>query len=171
MKEHVYLVEIEKPNKKYAKYVISGFSDMYHTKTTNSLKLATKFKDIFAATSAVQDFQKTNNIKAKLTDIEYDLIESEQINIAEKCLKEYSMKHRQSPKYEPKLMVVCNALYKHYHGLEPIISSTQDYTCPSCGSLINFDALSQNYKEAPSFCRDCGQRFDWKEFFKTAEHL
>lgn len=44
----------------------------------------------------------------------------------------------------------------------PYAESLADRNCPVCGAGIHWDALNDPMKEAPKFCSNCGQRFDWR---------
>ena len=54
--------------------------------------------------------------------------------------------------------------FKKEKAVKPFDESKQDKLCPKCGAYISFDALNQPIEEAPNYCRNCGQKFDWSGF-------
>jgi hypothetical protein len=46
---------------------------------------------------------------------------------------------------------------------KPIKESLADYGCPICGAYINFDGLNEKFENAPKYCSECGQKFDWSK--------
>lgn len=45
----------------------------------------------------------------------------------------------------------------------PEIESLADRNCPVCGAGIPWDALNDSINDAPPFCQNCGQAFDWSK--------
>lgn len=45
---------------------------------------------------------------------------------------------------------------------KPVKESLADRACPACDAYISFDALNDNIEDAPKFCKNCGQAFDWE---------
>ena len=52
-------------------------------------------------------------------------------------------------------------VYNKENAVKPFDESKQDKLCPKCGAGIIFDALNDPIEEAPKYCRNCGQKFDW----------
>lgn len=40
--------------------------------------------------------------------------------------------------------------------------SLADALCPICHCYINFDMLNDDFKYAPNYCYECGQKLDWE---------
>lgn len=56
----------------------------------------------------------------------------------------------------------------------PVKDSLADRGCPHCNAYINWDALNEPVKDAPKFCKNCGQEFDWsgeKGYEENAEYI
>lgn len=56
---------------------------------------------------------------------------------------------------------------KKYHNrlipVPPTKDSLADRGCPNCNAYINWDGLNTPVKDAPRFCRHCGQKFRWDQ--------
>lgn len=53
----------------------------------------------------------------------------------------------------------------------PLRTSAQDRFCPACGAYISWDGLNDPMEQAPKFCRECGQAFDWSTERVTSEGI
>lgn len=67
--------------------------------------------------------------------------------------------------YDKDLIVLKETLSKLFAPIKPFAESKQSYICPKCMAGINFDALNDNIENAPKFCTQCGQRFDFEEIY------
>ena len=57
--------------------------------------------------------------------------------------------------------------------VKPVRDSLSERGCPRCCAYIPFDALNDDVnRDAPRFCKNCGQAFDWsgEDGFKKEEY-
>lgn len=164
VKKSIWVIQNLEKNKKSGKYIAEkSLLGVSRIVTTDDIGLALMFKSFDAADS----YSKGLDCRTKVVEKNYILDEKTQKRLADNAIKKISDAYSADILFDPETVVTMDALVKQYKGLSPLSILGKDFSCPACGVYVPFDKSKQSVKEAPCFCKTCGQRFDWKDILDS----
>lgn len=136
---------------------------------TRDIFEAQKYTSETLAEKAAKSLQKAydenmglNNYTATVTRRDETISEDYFEQLGYEQLLDTIIKIESSGFYNKDLVVLHEALTRLFVPIKPFAENKQNYICPKCMAGINFDALNDNIENAPKFCTQCGQRFDFE---------
>lgn len=137
---------------------------------TRDIFEAQKYTDETLAEKAAKSLQKAydermglDNYTTIVTRRDETITEDYFEQLGYEQLLDTVMKIESSGFYNRELVVLKEALTRLFVPIKPFAENKQNYICPKCMAGINFDALNDNIENAPKFCTQCGQKFDFEE--------